>query len=106
MSKTSEKDARLHLRLRSKDKEKILRLAKKCNLSVSEYIIQRALGFVPVVVQPDALYVFNEKLTELLNKDISPKTESVALELFDRVHKTFFEVRKDDVLSLQQDFGL
>ncbi len=105
MSK-KEKDARLHLRLRSKDKEKILRLANKCNLSISEYVIQRALGFVPVVVQPDVLYDLNDNLTELLNRELTPEVESVALELFDRIHKALFEVRKEDVLSQQQDFGL
>ncbi len=95
---TKEKDARLHLRLRSKDKEKIKRLANKCNLSVSEYIIQRALGFVPVVVQPDVLYDLNENLTELLNRDISPDTEAVALELFDKIHKAIFDVRKEETV--------
>ncbi len=92
----SKKDARLHLRLKLSDKEKILRLANKCNLSVSEYIIQRALGFVPVVVQPDVLYDLNDNLTELLNRELTPEVESVALELFDKIHKTLFEVRKED----------
>lgn len=94
MSK-KEKDARLHIRLKSSDKERIKRLAKKCNLSVGEYVIQRALGFVPVVVQPEALYILNDKLTELLNRNISPELESAALELFDRIHKELFDVRKD-----------
>ena len=93
---TKGKDARLHIRLSTSDKEKILRLANKCNLSTSEYVVQRALGFVPVVVQPDALYNLNDNLTELLNRELTPEVESVALELFDRIHKALFEVRKED----------
>ncbi len=79
MSNT-EKDERLHIRLRSKDKRKIKSLAKLCHLSVSEYVVKRALGFIPVYISHDALYTIDDTLTKILNsKVITPKIEDAAL---------------------------
>ena len=47
---TKEKLARIEIRVKSKDKDKIKRLAEKCNLSISEYLVQRALGYEPITV--------------------------------------------------------
>ena len=62
-----EKFARLEIRVKPKDKEKIKRLAEKCNLSVSEYVVQRALGYAPRTVQPDVFFDFYNKLCEFCN---------------------------------------
>ncbi len=40
-----EKLARIEMRVKLKDKEKIKQIADKCGLSVSEYVMQRALGW-------------------------------------------------------------
>ena len=47
-----EKYARIEVRVKPKDKEKIKQIADKCGLSVSEYVMQRALGYAPKAVQP------------------------------------------------------
>ena len=61
-----EKFARLEIRVKPKDKEKIKRLAEKCNLSVSEYVVQRALGtFSLIVMYPNLIaeLISNARLT-------------------------------------------
>ncbi|HIQ81438.1 MAG TPA: DUF1778 domain-containing protein [Candidatus Scatavimonas merdigallinarum] len=53
-----EKLARIDIRVKPKDKEKIKRIADKCNLPLSEYVVQRALGYAPRTVQPEAFFSF------------------------------------------------
>lgn len=66
-----EKYDRIDIRVNPKDKEKIKRTADKCGLSISEYVVQRALGYTPKAVQPDALFHFYNKLCELPNRELS-----------------------------------
>ena len=44
-----------------KEKQKIKATAKKCGISTTEYVRQRALGYEPKTVPPDALFVLLEK---------------------------------------------
>ena len=80
------KITRLYLRISSQEKKKIDDLAKNCGLSTAEYLRRRALGFTPPPAIPDAFFIFNEKLCELLNRELSPETEAAALQLFDEMH--------------------
>ena len=78
-----EKPCRLYLRVSPTEKKKITELANCCGIPVAEYLRKRALGCSVKAVVPDAFYIFNEKLSELLNRDLSPETEAAALKLFD-----------------------
>ena len=49
--------------------------ARKCGLSTTEYVKQRALGYDPRAVPPDALFVCLEKLGELADKASSPELD-------------------------------
>ena len=69
------KDVRIAVRVTVKEKDKIQSKARKCGLSTTEYIKQRALGHEPRAVPPDALFVCLEKLGELANKDSSPELD-------------------------------
>ena len=61
MNKTpKEKSAQILIRAKPKEKEKIKSIAAKCNLPVSEYMLQRALGYEPRVLHPDA-FMFSMK---------------------------------------------
>ena len=80
------KTTRLYLRVSPKEKQKIDNFAKSCGLSTAEYLRRRALGFTPPPAIPDAFFIFNEKLCELLNRELSPETEATALQLFDEMH--------------------
>ncbi|WP_417076465.1 plasmid mobilization protein [Hominenteromicrobium sp.] len=62
------KDVRIAVRVTAKEKERIQAKARKCGLSTTEYVKQRALGYKPRTVPPDALFACLEKLGELADK--------------------------------------
>ena len=114
-----EKLARIEIRAKPKDKDKIKSLAKKCNLPVSEYLVQRALGYEPRTVLPDAFYRFYSKLCDVTNElkqTATPETEAKLVELVEYIHSTLLlpykksaeEIRKETEEMeewLRQDFG-
>ena len=67
------KDIRIAVRVTAKEKDKIQAKARKCGLSITEYVKQRALGYEPRGIPPDALFVCLEKLGELADKASSPE---------------------------------
>ena len=69
------KDVRIAVRVTAIEKEKIQAKARKCGLSVTEYVKQRALGYEPRAVPPDALFACLEKLGELAGKASSPELD-------------------------------
>lgn len=69
------KDMRIAVRVTAKEKEKIQSKARKCGLSTTEYVKQRALGYEPRGIPPDALFLFLEKLGELADKVSSPELD-------------------------------
>ena len=89
-----EKPCRLYLRVSPQEKKKITELANCCGIPVAEYLRKRALGYAVKAVIPDAFYVFNEKLSELLNCELSPKTEAAALKLFDDIYAEIIDTPK------------
>ena len=69
------KDIRIAVRVTAKEKEKIKSKARKCGLSTTEYVKQRALGYEPKAVPPDTLFVCLENLGELAEKASSPELD-------------------------------
>jgi len=72
------KDVRIAVRVTAKEKEKIQAKARKCGqcgLSTTEYVKQRALGYEPRTVPPDALFACLEMLGELADKASSPELD-------------------------------
>ena len=65
------KHTRLDIRILPKEKEQIAAKAKKCGLSTTEYVTQRALGYEPRAVPPDALFHLLEKVGSMENKSTS-----------------------------------
>ena len=61
------KDIRMAVRVTAKEKDKIQSKARKCGLSTTEYVKQRALGYEPRGIPPDALFLCLEKLGELFD---------------------------------------
>ena len=54
---------------------KIQAKARRCGLSVTEYVKQRALGYEPRAVSPDARFACLERLSELADKAGSPELD-------------------------------
>ena len=104
-----EKTVQILIRAKPKDKEKIKRIAVKCNLSVSEYMLQRALGYEPKTLLPDVFCDLYSKLCDICNADelSSPETEKALLDLIDRMHSELLLPRKESLNKWQQqDSGL
>lgn len=70
------KDVRIAVRVTAREKDKIQSKARKCGLSTTEYVKQRALGYEPRTVPPDALFVCLEKLGKLGDKASSPELDT------------------------------
>lgn len=93
-----EKFTRIEIRVKPKEKDKIKHIAEKCNLSISEYLVQRALGYEPKTVPPDVFFDYYNKLCELCNSDnLTPETESKLLLLIDEIHSELLLSRKEDM---------
>ncbi|HBT64106.1 MAG: hypothetical protein PHV32_17675 [Eubacteriales bacterium] len=112
-------EQRIEARVTPQQKKKVAQLAKKCGLPQSEYIRQRALGYSPSAVLPDAFYMFYEKLCELCNSIdgmASGESEEKILRLIDNIQselllpgkETAAQIKsglEDDKTWLQQDSG-
>ena len=69
------KDVRIAVRVTAREKDKIQYKARKCGLSTTEYVKQRALGYEPRGIPPDALFLCLEKLGDLADKATSPELD-------------------------------
>lgn len=97
-----EKFARIDIRIKPKEKDKIKRIAEKCNLSVSEYVVQRALGYAPRTVQPDVFFDCYNKLCELCNSsEITPETENKLLALIDEIYSELLLLEKETITQIK-----
>lgn len=82
------KNKNVFIRVSENEKNLIERNAKKFGLSVSEYLRQRALGYMPRAVLPEIFFSFNYKLDELCvacEGKISPDTEEKIIALIDSI---------------------
>ena len=79
------KDIRIAVRVTAKEKERIQAKARKCGLSTTEYVKQRALGYEPRGVPPNVLFVLLEKLGELSDKTNSPELDEEIRSLLQQI---------------------
>ncbi len=75
------KDVRIAVRVTQREKDRITNLAGRCGLSTTEYLRQRALGYEPKPVPPDALFPFCERLDALVEAPFSEEVNRQALQL-------------------------
>ena len=88
------KDIRIAVRVTAKEKEKIQSKARKCGLSTTEYVKQRALEYEPRSVPPDALFVCLEKFGELADKASSAELDKEICEVLKQITAEFLLPRK------------
>lgn len=82
------KNKNVFIRVSEKEKNLIESNAEKCGLSVSEYLRQRALGYMPRAVLPEVFFSFNDKLDELCvicEGKITADTEEKIITLIDSI---------------------
>ena len=70
---------RIEVRLTEKQKEQIDRAAKRCGITASEYLRQRALDSEPKAVLPDTFFVCCEKLDRLTRSPYAKDVNEAAL---------------------------
>ena len=100
------KDTRIAFRLKQKEKQIITAKAKKCSLSTTEYVKQRALGYEPKSVPPDALFKLLEKIGDLEDKSSSTELNAEIETLLKEISETLLLPGKDgDSLLQLQDSG-
>ena len=69
---------RLYTRVTPAERKKVHSLAKRCGLSVSEYIRQHALGFAPREIKPEIFYELIRRIEALYGET---RSEAVSEEL-------------------------
>ena len=82
-----EKQTRIELRVSRKEKDRLQQKARRCGLSLSEYLLKRAGGYEPKAAPTDDFYPFYEKLCELSNRPWTWDTEDRLLGLIDEVRR-------------------
>ena len=108
-----EKDKRVELRLSAKEKAQLEQIAKKCGLSLSEYLRKRGLGYEPGPFLDDRFYAVYAKLCEISNLPLQPDTEAVLIAILNDLQQNLFlpkkqsqrEIIEEVILSLLQDSG-
>ena len=92
------KNKNLFIRVSEKEKVLIERNAEKCGLSVSEYLRQRALGYMPRAVLPEVFFSFSDKLDALCiacEGKISADTEAKIIALIDSITEELILPQKE-----------
>ena len=90
------KENRIAFRVTDQEKKRIAVLAKKCGLSVSEYVKQRTLGYAPQPIIPESVFLLLEKIGQLQDLAASPETDAAICTLLKEISDTLLLPRKED----------
>jgi hypothetical protein len=99
-----ETEQRIEARVTPQQKKKVAQIAERCGLPQSEYIRQRALGYSPRTVLPDAFYTFHTKLCELCNSidgKVGAETEEKLLNLIYEIQLELLLPGKETVVQIK-----
>lgn len=89
-----------------REKQKIRKNAALCGLNTSEYLRQRALGYAPQAVPPDAFFYFCEKIDSLCGPPFTAEVNEQAMSLLSEMELRFLSPKKgDDPPWRQPDSG-
>ncbi len=101
------KNKNLFIRVIEKDNTIIGQNAKRCGLSISEYLRQRALGYMTRAVLPKIFFSFHDKLDELCvaaEGKITTDTEEKKITLIDGITaELILPQKKADVGKREQN---
>lgn len=78
-NKTTRDETHISLRVTKKQRDRIYTAAKKCGITPSEYIRQRALGGEPKAMLPDTFFDCCEKLDRLTQAPYAKDVNNAAL---------------------------
>ena len=89
------KENRIAFRVTDQEKKKITVLAKKCGLSVSEYVKQRALKYAPQPIILESVFLMLEKIGQLQDLAVSPETDYAICALLKEISDALLLPRKE-----------
>ena len=101
-----EKNARLELRLSAKEKAQLENIAKKCGLSLSEYLRKRGLGYEPGPLLNGRFYEVYSKLCEISNLPLTPETEAVLISILNDLQQNLFLPRKQTQKEIIEEVAM
>ena len=84
------KNCRGELWPRAKEKKRVEDIARKCRLSLSEYLRKRGLGFAPGPFLDDRFFEAYIKLCQISNLPLKPETEAALTAIFREMEKNLF----------------
>lgn len=87
----SKKETGMYFKCNQKQREQIKKNAKACGLKQGDYLLQRALGFEPKVLNLGAYLNLYKKLCDVANKELSAETETRLLDVLDQMYNRLFE---------------
>lgn len=99
------KENRIAFRVTDLEKKRITVLAQKCGLSISEYVKQRALGYAPQPIIPEAIFLLLEKIGQLQDLTASPEMDAAICTLLKEISDTLLLPRKEGVSWPLPDSG-
>ncbi|MBQ6336587.1 MAG: hypothetical protein IJT79_01400 [Ruminococcus sp.] len=89
----------IYFTVTDREKRRISKNADLCGLKQGEYIRQRALGYAPKAVPPDAFFHFCEEIDRLCEQPFSTEVNQKALSLLAEIEKLLIRPEKEDIIS-------
>ena len=87
----TERSNSIYTRVTPQEKQKITDKARKCGLTLSEYIRQRCLGYAPREVPPNIYYDLCAKLDEARNSG----NDAAVLDVLDKLREIVIQPGRD-----------
>ena len=84
----------INIRVTEKEKQTLDGLAAKCDLSLSEYLRKRGLGYEPGPLLDDRFYAVYAKLCEISNLPLQPDTEAALIAILNDLRQNLFLPKK------------
>lgn len=102
------KTTRLYTRVSPEEMKRIRSLAKKCGLSVSEYVRQRVLGFAPRTAIPESLFEMIRQMENICQEMENEAAMKPLRKLINSIRQELILTEKDREVKrwLRQDSGL
>ena len=84
----------INIRITEQEKLRMGTIAKKCGLSLSEYLRKRGLGYEPKPLCDDTALALYSKLCEISNFPLTPETDALLAILLRDLQWALFKPKK------------
>jgi len=95
----------INIRVTTKEKQRIVQLAKKCKLSISEYLRQLALGHEPKSTPSEEIYLTCSALQKAIRECTEPKTKDELLKILSDLYALCYPAGKEEDDGNHENLG-